>query len=86
MANHQSAEKRIRRNARNTVINGARRSLIRSSLRRVEDAITSGDQQAARAALQAAQPELHRGVNKGVLHKNTVSRKISRLNTRIKAL
>ena len=86
MANHKSAEKRIRRNARNTVINGARRSLIRSSLRRVEDAITSGDQQAARAALQAAQPELHRGVNKGVLHKNTVSRKISRLNTRIKAL
>jgi len=86
MANHQSAEKRIRRNARNTVINGARRSLIRGSLRKVEDAITSGDQQAARAALQAAQPELHRGVNKGVLHKNTVSRKISRLNTRIKAL
>ncbi len=86
MANHKSAEKRIRRNARNTVINGARRSLIRSSLRRVEDAITSGDQQAARAALQVAQPELHRGVHKGVLHKNTVSRKISRLNTRIKAL
>ena len=86
MANHKSAEKRIRRNARNTVINGARRSLIRGSLRKVEDAISSGDQQAARAALQAAQPELHRGVNKGVLHKNTVSRKISRLNTRIKAL
>ena len=86
MANHQSAEKRIRRNARNTVVNGARRSRIRGSIRAVEDAIASGDQQAARDALKAAQPELHRGVNKGVLHKNTVSRKISRLNARIKAL
>ena len=86
MANHPSAEKRIRRNARNAVINGARRTRARSSIRKVEDAIASGDQQAAQAALKAAQPELHRGVRKGVLHKNTVSRKISRLNARIKAL
>ena len=86
MANHQSAKTRIRRNARNAVINGARRSQIRTSVRKIEDAIAGGDKQAAQEALKAAQPELHRGVNKGVFHKNTVSRQISRLNARIKAL
>ena len=86
MANHKSSKKRIIRNANRAVINGARISRIRTFVKKVEMAIASGDVDAARAALRAAQPELQRGVTRGVLHKNTVSRKISRLNARVKAL
>lgn len=86
MAHHQSAKKRIRRNARREVVNGARVGRIRTYVKKVEAAIGSGDKAAAQAALKAAQPELHRGVTKGVLHKNTASRKLSRLSARVKAL
>jgi small subunit ribosomal protein S20 len=86
MANHKSSKKRIIRNANRAVINGARMSRIRTFVKKVEMAIASGDVDAARAALRAAQPELQRGVTRGVLHKNTASRKISRLNARVKAL
>ena len=86
MANHKSSKKRIIRNANRAVINGARMSRIRTFVKKVEMAIASGDADAARSALRAAQPELQRGVTRGVLHKNTVSRKISRLNARVKAL
>lgn len=86
MANHKSAEKRIRRNQRRATINKSRVSRIRTFVKKVELAIASGDQEVAKGALQAAQPELHRGVTKGVLHRNTVSRKLSRLSGRIKAM
>ncbi|MEK9849721.1 MAG: 30S ribosomal protein S20 [Candidatus Puniceispirillum sp.] len=86
MANHKSSKKRIIRNANRAVINGARMSRIRTFVKKVEMAIASGDANAARDALRAAQPELQRGVTRGVLHKNTASRKISRLNARVKAL
>ena len=86
MANHKSSKKRIIRNANRAVINGTRMSRIRTFVKKVEMAIASGDVDSARAALRAAQPELQRGVTRGVLHKNTVSRKISRLNARVKAL
>ncbi len=86
MANHKSAKKRARQNEKRFAINKARRSRIRTYLRKVEEAIASGDQDAAKAALLAAQPELMRGVTKGVFHKNTASRKMSRLASRVKAL
>ena len=86
MANHKSAKKRIIRNANRALINGARTSRIRTFVKKVEVAIASGDAAAAGNALRAAQPELQRGVSRGVLHKNTVSRKISRLAARVKAL
>ncbi|MDF2095236.1 30S ribosomal protein S20 [Aquibaculum arenosum] len=86
MANHKSAQKRIRRNANRSEINGARMGRIRTFVKKVELAIASGNQDAAKSALQAAQPELHRGVTKGVLHRNTVARKLSRLSGRIKAM
>lgn len=86
MANHKSAKKRIRRNANRAVINGARMSRIRTFLKKVETAIASGDAEAAREALRVAQPELMRGVTRGVVHKNTASRKMSRLASRVKAL
>lgn len=86
MAHHKSAKKRIRRNGRRQAINGARRSRIRTHLRNVEDAISSGDQEAARGALKAAQPEIMRGVTAGIVKKNTGSRKISRLSAQIKAM
>ncbi len=86
MANHQSAKKRIRQTVRRTDVNGARRSRIRTFVKKVETAIASGDKGAAQAAFKLAQPELMRGVSKGVMHKNTVSRKLSRLSVRIKAL
>lgn len=86
MANHKSAQKRIRRNANRSEINGARMGRIRTFVKKVELAIASGNQDAAKTALQAAQPELHRGVTKGVLHRNTVARKLSRLSGRIKAM
>ena len=86
MAHHKSAKKRIRRNDRRAAINRSRVSRIRTFVKKVEAAIQSGDKQSAQAAFKAAEPELQRGVTKGVLHKNTVSRKVSRLSARIKAL
>jgi small subunit ribosomal protein S20 len=86
MANTPQAEKRIRRNARRAEINKARVSRIRTFVKRAESTIGAGDPAAAAAALAAAQPEMMRGVSKGVLHKNTVARKISRLAKRVKAL
>ncbi|MAQ81644.1 30S ribosomal protein S20 [Psychromarinibacter halotolerans] len=86
MANSPQSKKRARQNERRYAVNKARRSRIRTYLRKVEEAIASGDKDAAATALQAAQPELMRGVTKGVLHKNTVARKISRLNSRVKSL
>jgi small subunit ribosomal protein S20 len=86
MANHKSAKKRIIRNANRALINGARVSRIRTFVKKVDVAIAAGDADAAREALRVAQPELQRGVSRGVLHKNTVARKISRLAARVKAL
>ena len=86
MAHHQSAKKRIRRNARREAINRSRVGRIRTFVKKVETAIAGGDKAAAEAALKAAQPELHRGVSKHVLHKNTAARRLSRLSARIKAL
>ncbi|MTH33844.1 30S ribosomal protein S20 [Paracoccus limosus] len=86
MANTPQSKKRARQIERVTAVNKARRSRIRTYLRKVEEAIASGDAAAAKDALQAAQPELMRGVTKGVVHKNTASRKISRLASRVKAL
>lgn len=86
MANHKSAEKRIRRNLRRAAINKTRVSRIRTFVKKVELAIASGDQEAAKGALQVAQPEIHRGVSKGVLHRNAAARKLSRLSGRIKTM
>ncbi len=86
MANSPQAKKRARQNERRFQINKARRSRIRTHLRKVEEAIASGDKDAAQAALRACQPELMRGVTKGVFHKNTAARKMSRLASRVKAL
>lgn len=86
MANTPQSKKRARQTERRTAVNKNRRSRIRTFLRKVEEAIASGDQTAAAEALKNAQPELARGVTKGVLHKNTVSRKMSRLSSRVKAL
>ena len=86
MANHTSAKKRIRRNARRAAINGARMSRIRTFIKKVETAIASGDNDAAREALRVAQPEIQRGVTRGVIHRNTASRKISRLSAGVKAI
>ncbi len=86
MANSPQAKKRARQNDRRALVNKNRRTRIRTFLRKVEEAIAGGDQSAASAALKAAQPEIMRGVTKGILHKNTASRKISRLSARVKAL
>ena len=86
MANTPQAKKRIRRNDRRAEINGARVSRIRTFVKKVEAALVAGDKSAASAALAAAQPEMYRGVAKGVLHKNTVARKFSRLTKRLSAL
>jgi len=86
MAHHKSAQKRIRRNARRFAINHARKSRIRTFIKKVELAVATGDKAAADAAFKVAQPEMMRGAQKGVFHKNTMSRKVSRLNARIKAL
>jgi small subunit ribosomal protein S20 len=86
MANTPQAKKRIRRNNRRADVNGARVSRIRTFLKKVELALVSGDKAAAATALAEAQPELQRGVSKGVLHKNTASRKFARLTKRVTAL
>ncbi|MGB3723869.1 MAG: 30S ribosomal protein S20 [Pacificimonas sp.] len=86
MANSPQARKRIRRNAARTEVLGARRSSVRTFIKKVESAIEAGDSAAAKEALKAAQPQMQRGVAKGVMHKNTAARKISRLSARIAAL
>jgi len=86
MANNPSAEKRIRQTEKRTERNRARRSRVRTYLRKVETAIEGGKKDEALAAFQSAQPEMQRAVGKGVLHLNTVARKLSRLAARIKAI
>lgn len=86
MAHHKSAEKRHRQTEARTEVNRARVSRIRTFLKKVEAALASGNKEEATAAFRAAQPELHRGVTKGVLHRNTVARKLSRLHARLNAL
>ncbi len=86
MANTPQSKKRARQNERRFNVNKARRSRIRTFLRKVEEAIASGNKEDASDALRAAQPELMRGVTKGIFHKNTVARKMSRLSARIKAI
>ncbi len=84
MALHKSAKKRIRRNAKRQVINKDRIGEARNLLRKVEEAIKTGDEKLAQAALKAAQPKLAKTAGKGIIHKKTASRKISRLSARIK--
>ena len=86
MPHHKSAEKRLRQTETRTVINRARLSRVRTFVKKVETAIETGDKAMAQSAFQLAQPELHRATTKGVLHKNTVARKLSRLAARINAL
>ena len=86
MANHASSKKRVRRNARRAEINGARRGRIRTFIKKVEECIEASDSKAAQQALIKVQQELYRGVSKGIVHKNTAARKLSRLNAKIKAL
>jgi small subunit ribosomal protein S20 len=86
MANNSSARKRIRQTEKRTVRNKARKSRVRSFLRKVEEAVKSGDKAAAQEAFRAAQPEMQRAVTKGVLHANTVARRLSRLSARVKSV
>lgn len=86
MANTTSAKKMVRKIERRTAVNKARRSRVRTYLRKVEEAIASGDKSAADSAFKDVMPEMHRAVSKGVLNKFTVARKLSRLSTRIKSL
>ena len=86
MANNPSSKKRVRQTERKTAVNRDRRSRIRTWVKKVEESIATGDKDAAQAALVAAQPEIMRGVTKGILPKNTASRKVSRLSARVKAL
>lgn len=86
MANHLSSKQRIRRNARRAVINGARKSRVRTFMKKVVIALDSGDKKAAQEAFRSAESEIMRAVSKGVMHKNTAARKVSRLSARVKAL
>ena len=86
MANTDSARKRIRQTEKRTARNKARKSRVRTYVRKLEEAIATGDKSAAQEAFRAAQPEMQRAVTKGTLHANTVSRKISRLSARVKSL
>ncbi len=86
MANSKQAKKRIRRNDSRAEINKSRVSRIRTHIRKVEEAVTAGDQTAASTALKSAEPEIMRGVSKGVLHKKTASRKVSRLSKAVKSI
>jgi len=86
MAHHKSAKKRIRRNERRQDINRARTSRLRTFVRKTEAAIASGDKNAAQAAYREMQPELHSAVTKGIIHRNTIARSLSRLSARIKSL
>jgi small subunit ribosomal protein S20 len=84
MANTPSAKKAVRKIARRTAVNKSRRTRMRNQIRKVEEAVASGQKEAAAAALIAAQPEIMRAANKGIIHKNTAARKISRLAARVK--
>ena len=86
MAHHESAKKRIRQIERRTAVNRARAGRVRTYIKKVETAIAGGEKEQAQAALRDAQPEIHRGVGRGVLHRNAAARKLSRLSARIKAL
>jgi small subunit ribosomal protein S20 len=86
MPNIASAKKRVRTIAKRTAVNHSRQTRIRTFVRKVEEAIASGDKKAAQTALKAAEPEIMRGVSKGVAHKNTAARKVSRLSKRVAAL
>jgi len=86
MANTAQSKKRVRQIERRTAVNKNRRSSIRTYLRKVEEAISGGDQAAAQEALKTAQPHLMRGVSKGIFHKNKAARKLSRLSQRVKAI
>jgi len=86
MANHKSAQKRARQTERRTAVNGARRSRMRSSIKKVEEAIAAGDKKAAQAALRAAQPDIQRGADARVVAANAAARRISRLNARVKSM
>ncbi|OYU19855.1 MAG: 30S ribosomal protein S20 [Rhodobacteraceae bacterium PARR1] len=86
MANSEQSKKRARQSEARYAVNKARRSRVRTYIRKVEEALASGDAAAAEEALKNAQPELMRGVSKGILHKNTASRKVSRLASRVKTL
>jgi small subunit ribosomal protein S20 len=86
MANNASARKRIRQTEKRTARNKARKSRVRSFLRKVEEAVKSGDKAAAQEAFRAAQPEMQRAATKGVLHANTVARRLSRLSARVKSV
>jgi small subunit ribosomal protein S20 len=86
VAHHRSAKKRIRQTEKRTVVNRSRMSRIKTFVRKVEDALAKGDVDTARLAIREAEPEIRRGVTKGVLHLNTASRKISRLSRRVSAL
>jgi small subunit ribosomal protein S20 len=86
MPHHKSAEKRLRQTETRTAVNTARKSRVRTFIKKVETAIASGDKDAAQSAFQQAQPELHRATTKGVMHRNTVARKLSRLSSQINAL
>jgi len=86
MANTSSAKKATRKLAARTAVNRSRKSRVRTFLRKVEEAITAGDQKLANVALKEAEPELHRAAQKGIFHANVAARKVSRLNSRIKAL
>jgi small subunit ribosomal protein S20 len=86
MASHKSAEKRARQTVSRTAVNSARRSRLRGSIKKVEEAIKAGDKKAANEALRAAQPEIHRGAAARVVDKNAAARRMSRLNARIKAM
>ncbi len=86
MADHASAKKRIRRNAKRAEVNGARRGRIRTFIKNIELALLAGDAKQAEEALKVARPEIDRGVSKGIMHKNTAARRISRISARIKTL
>ena len=86
MANHASAKKRIRRNARMENVNKIRKNRVRSFIKKVETALANGDKAVAQEAFKIAQPEMHRSVTKGVFKKNTISRKLSRLSSRLKKI
>ena len=86
MANHKSAQKRARQTETRTAVNTARRSRVRGSVKKVEEAIAGGDKNAAQAALRAAQPEIQRGAIKRIVTKNVAARRVSRLSARIKAM
>ena len=86
MTNTSSAKKRVRRDSRKTMVNSGRRNRIKTFIKKVEATIDDGDKQAAVEALREAQPEIMRGVSRGIVRKNTASRKISRLSKRIKSI